>query len=256
MTPWVRRLIAANVLVYLLQQAVPSVTQEFLLYPPLLLERPWMLVTYMFLHSPTSIWHIAFNMFALWIFGPRVEERLGGGNFIALYLVSGIGGALLSFVPPQAPTLGASGAIMGVMLAYAMYWPRERFLFWGVVPVQVWLLVAAYVVMDVYGVGGIGGAGIAHFAHLGGLISGFLYLKVMQVRSPARSWKKKVAGPKPPALSGDADNVRRWRAIRLDDLHSVNRDEIVRLLDKAQTLGTKSLTEEERATLDRFAAMS
>jgi hypothetical protein len=120
----------------------------------------------------------------------------------------------------------------------------------------VWVLVAIYVVMDISGASGVGGAGIAHFAHLGGLASGYLYLKVMQLRSPARSWKKKVAGPRPPALLTDADNVRRWRAIRLDDLHSVNRDEIVRLLDKAQTQGTKSLTEDERATLDRFAALS
>lgn len=256
MTPWVRRLIAANVLVYLLQQAVPSVTRELWLYPPLVLERPWMLVTYMFLHSPTSIWHIAFNMFALWIFGPRVEERIGSGNFITLYLLSGVGGALLSFLPPQAPTLGASGAIMGVMLAYAMYWPHERFFLWGVVPVQVWILVAIYVVFDISGASGVTGAGIAHFAHLGGFISGYLYLKVMEIRSPARSWKRKIAPPRPAALLGDADNLRRWRAIRIDELHSVNRDEIVRLLDKAQALGTKSLTEEERATLDRFAAMS
>ncbi len=254
MTPWVGRLIAANVVVYVLQQTMPWITPEFLLVPAQILERPWMLVTYMFLHA--NLFHIGFNMFALWIFGPRVEARIGGPNFLAMYLVSGVGGALLSFAPPQAPTLGASGAIMGVMVAYAMYWPHERFLIWGVIPVQVWILVAIYVVMDVSGAVGVGGAGVAHFAHLGGLISGYLYLKVMQFRSPAKSWQRKVAGPRPPAILSDADNVRRWRAIRLDDLHSVNRDEIVRLLDKAQTLGTKSLTEEERATLDRFAAMS
>jgi membrane associated rhomboid family serine protease len=254
MTPWVGRLIAANVVVYVLQQTMPWITPEFLLVPSQILERPWMLVTYMFLHA--NLFHIGFNMFALWIFGPRVEARIGGPNFLAMYLVSGVGGALLSFAPPQAPTLGASGAIMGVMVAYAIYWPHERFLIWGVIPVQVWILVAIYVVMDVSGAIGVGGAGVAHFAHLGGLISGYLYLKVMQFRSPARSWQRKVAGPRPAAILSDADNVRRWRAIRLDDLHSVNRDEIVRLLDKAQTLGTKSLTEEERATLDRFAAMS
>lgn len=253
MTPWVRRLIAANVLMYVLQQTVSWITPALLLYPAYVLQRPWMLVTYMFLHA--SIFHIAFNMFALWIFGPRVEERLGGGNFIALYLVSGVGGALLSFVPPQVPTLGASGAIMGVMLAYAMYWPHERFLIWGVIPVQAWIMVAAYVAMDVSGAGGFGGAGIAHFAHLGGFISGYLFLKVMQLRSPARSWKKKLTGPNPPPLLGDADSLRRWRTIRLDDLHSVNRDEIVRLLRKAETEGTKALTPEERATLNRFAAM-
>ena len=77
----------------------------------------------------------------------------------------------------------------------------------------------------------------------------------MQFRSPARSWKNKVAGPRPSPLLGDAESLRRWRTIRLDDLHSVNRDEIVRLLEKAQTQGTKTLTVEERATLNRFAAM-
>jgi len=254
MTPWVRRLIAANVVVFLAQQAIPSLTPELLLDPAHVLDRPWMLVTYMFLHG--SIFHIAFNMIALFVFGPRVEDRIGGNNFIALYLVSGVGGALLSFVPPLVPTLGASGAIMGVILAYAIYWPRERFLIYGVLPVPAWLLVAAYVAMDVSGASGFGGAGIAHFAHLGGFISGYLYLKVMQFRSPARNWKIRIASPRPSAVLGDADSLRRWRAIRLDDLHDVNRQEIVRLLEKAQTLGTKSLTEEERATLNRFAAMT
>jgi hypothetical protein len=185
-----------------------------------------------------------------------VEARLGGPNFIAMYFVSGIGGALLSFAVPQSQTVGASGAIMGVMLAYAMYWPHERFFLWGVLPVQVWILVAIFVVFDVSGASGVGMAGIAHFAHLGGFVGGYVYLKVMEIRSPARSWKRKIAPPRPAVLLGDADNLRRWRAIRTDELHSVNRDEIVRLLDKAQALGTKSLTEEERATLDRFAAMS
>jgi hypothetical protein len=172
-----------------------------------------------------------------------------------MYAVSGVSGALLSFLPPQASTVGASGAIMGVMLAYAMYWPHERFFIWGVIPVQAWILVVVFVAFDITGASGVGMAGIAHFAHLGGFLGGYAYLKVMEIRSPARSWKKKSAPPRPAALLGDADNLRRWRAIRIDTLHSVNRDEIVRLLDKAQTLGTKTLTEEERATLDRFAAM-
>lgn len=255
MTPWVRRLIVANVIVFALQTFVPGLTQVLILVPALVLDRPWTPVSYMFLHS--GIMHILFNMLALFWFGPRVEERLGGRHFASLYFVSGIGGALLSFATPDVPILGASGAIMGVMIAYAMYWPHERFFIYGVLPVEAWLIVVLYVGMDVIGAGGFGGAGIAHYAHLGGAASGFLYLKGMERRSPARAWKRQLGGPTAPsAAPGDRENLRRWREIRLDDLHAINREEIVRLLQKVQSLGTKSLTPEERATLDRFSNLT
>ncbi len=254
MTPWVRRLIVANIAVLLLQTLVPDITPALILVPALALERPWTLVTYMFLHS--GILHILFNMLALYWFGPRVEARLGSRNFILLYFVSGIGGALLSFATPHVPILGASGAIMGVMMAYAVYWPHERFLIYGILPVEAWLLVVLYVGMDVMGAGGVGGAGIAHFAHLGGAAAGFLCLKVLEQLSPAHAWKRHIAGAAAPGVLGDRDNLRRWREIRLDDLHPVNRDEVLRLLEKAQSAGTQSLTPIERATLDRFSGLS
>ena len=195
-------------------------------------------------------------MLALYWFGPRVEERLGGRHFITLYGVSAVGGALCSFVAPMVAVIGASGAIMGVLLAYAKYWPRERFFIYGVIPVQAWMLVAIYVILDLGGAGGIGGAGIAHYAHLGGLASGYIYLKWLELRSPARAWKKKADGPAAaPKILGTADSLRRWREIRLDNLHPVNRDEIVRLLQKVETEGQSSLTPEQRATLNRFSGM-
>jgi membrane associated rhomboid family serine protease len=254
MTPWVRRLIVANVVVFAAQMAMPSLTPLLWLRPAFVLAQPWTLITYMFLHG--GVTHILFNMLFLYFVGPRVEQRLGGRNFIVLYFVSGIGGALASFATPSVPIVGASAAIMGVMMAYALYWPRERFFLYGVIPVQAWLLVLLYVVLDVAGTGGFGGAGVAHLAHLGGLASGFLCLKVMEWRSPARTWKKKLDAPTTPSVFGDGDALRRWREIRIDDLHPVNRDEVVRLLDKAGTQGTRSLTAEERATLNRFAGGS
>jgi membrane associated rhomboid family serine protease len=253
MTPWVRRLIAANVAVFLVQWAVPGFTGPLLLVPALVLERPWTLVTYMFLHG--GILHIVFNMLALYWFGGRVEERLGGRQFVTLYLISGIGGALLSFATPRVPILGASGAIMGVMTAYAKYWPRQRFYIYGVLPVEAWLLVTIYVILDISGAGGLGGAGIAHFAHLGGFGTGFLYLKWLELRSPGRRWAKQVAGPAPSGRSPDGETVRRWRDIRVEGLHPVNRDEITRLLNKIQSSGMSSLTLDERATLDRFSSL-
>jgi membrane associated rhomboid family serine protease len=252
MSPWVRRLIVANIVMYGLQYFVPAVTDLFVLVPRLLLYRPWTIVTYMFLHDPHDIWHILFNMYTLYLFGPRVEERLGSQNFIWLYLLSGIGGGLLSFIQPNVGVLGASGAIMGVILAYAMYWPRDRILIWGILPVEMWMLATAYVVFDIVG---FGGANIAHFAHLGGVATGYLYLKALELRAPARAWKKKVTTQRSPVVGGigNGDPLKRWREIRLDDLHPINRDEVVRLLKKAQQDGTRSLTPEERATLDRFA---
>ncbi len=251
MTPWVRRLIIANVLVYGFQQFYPPLTGMLAYIPAYTLQQPWTLITYAFLHG--SIWHILFNMLALYWFGVRVEERLGGRHFITLYGISAVGGALCSFVTPMVPIIGASGAIMGVLIAYAKYWPREKFYIYGVLPVQAWMLVAIYVVMDIGGAGGIGGAGIAHFAHLGGFASGYLYLKWLEFRSPARAWKQKVDAVPAPKVLGAAESLRRWREIRLDDLHSVNRDEIVRLLKKVDTEGPSSLTPEQRATLNRFS---
>jgi len=124
---------------------------------------------------------------------------------------------------------------------------------YGVVPVEAWLLILVYVALDLGGAVGIGGAGIAHFAHLGGAATGYLYLTAHNLRSPARQWRRQVTAAPPPRVFGDGDPVRRWREIRLDDLHPINRDEIVRLLDKVDRTGVRSLTPEERATLDRFA---
>ncbi len=254
MTPWVLRLIVANVLVFVAQQFVPSLERTLAFLPALIFVQPWTMVTYMFVHGGWL--HILFNMLALFWFGPRVEERLGGRSFLVLYFLSGIGGALLSFAIPSArmiPIVGASGAIMGVAVAFARYWPRERFYLYGVVPVEAWLLILLYVGWDLSGAFGIGGAGIAHFAHLGGAAAGYVYLMLHSWRSPARQWRRQVAVAPPQRVFGDGDQVRRWREIRLDDLHPINRDEIVRLLAKVDHTGVRSLTPEERATLDRFA---
>jgi membrane associated rhomboid family serine protease len=251
MSPWVRRLIIANIVIFGLQFFVPSVTYWLELVPADLLVRPWTLITYMFLHDTHNITHILFNMYSLYLFGPRVEERLTSQHFIWLYLLAGIGGGLLSFITPNIAIIGASGAIMGLIVAYAMYWPRDRLLFWGILPMEMWMLCAIFVLLDLVGFG----ANIAHFAHLGGAVTGFLYLKVLEIRSPARAWKKRVGPTRSPVIGGigNGDPLKRWRDIRLDDLHPINRDEVVRLLKKAQQYGTRSLTNEERATLDRFA---
>lgn len=251
MTPWVTRLIIANVAVFFVTVAVPLVpVRLFVLVPILVPTRPWTLVTYMFLHA--GLWHLFFNMLALFFFGPRLEARLGGRQFLWLYFVSGLTGALLSLpFSPRVGIVGASGAVFGVLLGFARYWPRERIYIWGVLPIEAWLLVVIMTVMSLWGGFGGAGSGVAHFAHLGGFLGGFLYLKWAESRSASARFKARaspIAGKKRPGRS----DLEGWRRIRRDHLHPINRDELDRILDKISEVGVSSLTPDERAFLERF----
>lgn len=250
MTPWVVRLLIANIAVFLAAEIFPLLKLLMLLRPVYMLVRPWTVFTYMFVHA--DLWHLFFNMLALFFFGPRLEARLGGGRFLRLYFFSGLMAALVSLIAtPFAAIIGASGAVFGVLLGFARYWPREQIYIWGVLPVEARWLVIGMTVLSLWG--GFGGiqTGVAHFAHLGGFLGGFLYLKWVEVRSPARKFKR-LARPAPKAAR--PSDVDRWRKISRDELHPVNREELDRLLSKIDETGIESLTPDERAFLDRCAA--
>ncbi|MFQ6045444.1 MAG: rhomboid family intramembrane serine protease [Gemmatimonadales bacterium] len=250
MTPWVTRLLVANVAVFLIAEIFPLLKFLLLLRPAYIPFRPWTVVTYMFLHA--NLWHLFFNMLALFFFGPRLEARLGGGRFLRLYFFSGFMAAIVSLVAtPFAAIIGASGAVFGVLLGFARYWPREQIYIWGLLPIEARWLVIAMTALSLWG--GFGGiqSGVAHFAHLGGFLGGFLYLKWIELRSPARKFKR-LSQPKPAtARSSDVD---RWRAIRREGMHPVNQEELDRLLSKIDETGVESLTMDERAFLDRCSA--
>jgi len=246
MTPGVRALLYANIAMYIVAIESPAVAQALMLVPVLIPERPWTVLTYMFLHAGLA--HIAFNMIALYFFGPRVELRLGTRHFFYLYFTSGLVGALTSILTPTAAIVGASAAIFGVMLAYARYWPRDLLLVWGIVPIQARWFVIGMTALSLFA--GVTGAqsGTAHFAHLGGFLGGWLYLKWLE--RPAARFRAMVDAPTHPRESL-ATSLARWRRIPLDQLHPVNREEIERLLGKAE--GGAPLTQQERAVLDRFS---
>jgi membrane associated rhomboid family serine protease len=249
MTPWVLRLIFANVGVFLLTAWNPRLAGPFVLVPALIPYRPWTLVSYMFLHA--GFMHVFFNMIALYFFGPQVELRLGGRKFLGLYLVSGLTGALLSIATPLAHIVGASGAVFGVMLAFARYWPRATILIWFF-PMQARVAVVMMAALAIFG--GFGGTqpGIAHFAHLGGFAGGYLFLRIAEARSPAARFRARVAPP--PARRTSDDDLERWRRVDPSALHPVNREEYERVMAKLAAGGAGSLTPGEREFLDRFSA--
>jgi membrane associated rhomboid family serine protease len=251
MTPWVLRLIIANGVVFLL--TIARVPMDRLVFvPALLLRQPWTLVTYMFLHG--GLGHLFFNMLSLFFFGPRLEMRLGSRRFLILYLVSGITGGLLHLIfSPQAAVVGASGAVFGVMLGFARYWPRDQILIWGVFPVEArWMVAGMTVLALFFGFQPGGGGGIAHFAHLGGFLGGWVCLKLFEQTSPARRFQQKVALAKP--RESAESTLARWSRIRRENLHEVNRAELDRILDQISANGIQSLSQGDREFLERFSA--
>lgn len=244
MTRWVLRLIVANVIVFLLQQARASVTQELVFVPVLVFAKPWTLITYMFLHGSMS--HILFNMLGLLFFGPRLEIQLGERDFLLLYFISGIVAGLVSFVTPYTPILGASGAVYGVFLGFAYYWPRENIYIWGVLPVQARFMVAFMTALSLFGGFGFTSDNVAHFAHLGGFLGGFLFVKFLDRKKKVIDQIVSILPP---------PDTSKWRSIDRTKLHEVNRTELDRILDKINASGFNSLSMSEREFLDRFSSI-
>lgn len=254
MTPWVARLIFANVVMYVLTlpMVFPGLGDALMFVPALILSRPWTIVTYMFLHA--NLGHIFFNMLVLFFLGPRVEARLGGRRFIGLYLVSGVMGGILSFTTPMIGVIGASGAVYGVMFGYAYLWPRDVLHIWGVLPVESRWLVLGLTVLSL--VSGYTGSqdGIAHFAHLGGFLGAWIYLKAVARVGGARQFQKR-ANPDapPPTLATTSVAMARWANISREGLHPVNAEELDRVLAKLKAEGIGRLTESEKQFLERFS---
>lgn len=253
MTPWVLRLLLANVAVFFLIPVGSPLWYRLMLIPSAIGVQPWGVVSYMFLHG--NFTHLLFNMIGLFFFGPRLEALLGSRDFLRLYFFSGLGGAVLSFLfASNAPVVGASGAVFGILLAFAIYFPRERIYIWGVLPVEARFLAIFLAVMSLYS--GFSGAqaGVAHFAHLGGFAGGWLFLRWRRRRRvPRRIVEAAGSEHRPGTGSGDWESRRAWESIPLDRLHELNRDEVEKLLEKVRDRGVRSLSQDERDFLDRMA---
>lgn len=261
MTPWTRRLLIANVVMFLVTSSYPGLAEPLVLYPPRIWAQPWMVFTaftYMFLHA--GMGHLFGNMIGLFFFGPRLENRLGPKGFLLLYFLSGLGGAAFSFVfARQAPVVGASAAVYGVLLGFAMYWPRERIYLYFVIPVEAWLIVSLVVFYTLYaGANPAAGSRTAHFAHLGGFVVAFAFLRWWDWRIGAgkRDFQKKLRSESPRGigLMGDRIQLERWKGISVDLLHELNRGEVQRLIAKAERDGMSSLTPPERDFLNRMSS--
>ncbi len=258
------RILVANVLAFLVIQPGTLLYAILTLFPPGVVGldqaylpampfRPWTVFTYMFLHA--NFGHVFFNMLGLFFFGPRLEARLGPKGFLGLYFFSGLGGAAFSFLFSfGAPVVGASAAVYGILVGFAMYWPREPIYLWMILPVPAGLLALGLVAMSLYsGISGTG-TGVAHFAHLGGLAvgAGYLRWRDWHTGKDRRDFQRKVRYSSSLNRS-DGDTARRWMAIDVESMHELNRSEVEELLARVANDGVKSLSSEERQFLDRMS---
>jgi rhomboid family protein len=188
----VKALIVANVVVFVATMLAPVLVPEFGLVPVAVVGRLhlWQLVTYMFLHG--GFFHIFFNMFALWMFGVELERMWGTHEFLKFYFVTGVGAAVLTVLFALLPfgfaeqvyysvVIGASGAIYGLLLAYALYFPNRPIYLYFLFPIPAKVFVAIMGGIELFS--SISGAqgGVANATHLGGLLVAYLYLKGARV---------------------------------------------------------------------------
>jgi membrane associated rhomboid family serine protease len=180
-TPAVKFLLIVNTAVFILQIFLDQyLTWLFGLVPHLVWQNLylWQLFTYQFLHG--GLFHLLFNMLALWMFGCALERRWGSEFFLKYYFISVIGGGILNtlFVPDQmGPSIGASAGVYGILLAFGLIYPNQIIYLYFLVPLKmkhfVWIIGAIALYSSITS----GESGIAHLAHLGGMLFGYLYLR-------------------------------------------------------------------------------
>lgn len=250
--PAVKYLIIANTGIFLLQQvAGRAILADMLTYlgltPAFFFSHValWQLVTYMFLHG--GLWHLLINMLILYMFGVELEGHWGTKQFLKYYFLCGIGAGvfhLLISLGSPIPVVGASGAIYGLLAAFGLLFPNRilTLLLFFFLPIQI---MAKYLVMIFVGIslfyGFFGGeSGVAHFAHLGGMLVGFLYLKLDWRLAAMGKWLRR-------------HSVNRRLRIERADRQRENqlRERVDAILDKINEVGYDNLSEEEKRILNQ-----
>lgn len=192
---------ALIILIYLLQLAIPSLTDQLAFQTTQFSDTPWKILTSIFAHSPGDYMHLLNNLFFLTIFGTILEHYIGSRKFLILFLATGLLANLSAFTfYPDSRVLGASGAISGIIAFLAVIKPRRVGLFWGA-PVPMWLALIGWVVINLAGIGS--SAGIAYESHLYGLASGVFGGLLYRKRHTSQEEQRKE-------LEMDETVLRQW----------------------------------------------
>jgi membrane associated rhomboid family serine protease len=259
MPPVIKALLMANVAVFLFQLSPALgdyITYYFALWPIGSEQfQFWQPLTYMFLHG--GIGHIFFNMLALWMFGMEIENYWGSKQFSIYYFTCGIGAGLINLLATAgsfSPTVGASGAIYGVLLAFGMMFPDRIIYFYFFVPLKAKYFVAIYAAIEFFSTLGSGGSNVAHAAHLGGMLVGYIYIKIMQREFPFQKYFERLKQKaRQEQFRRDSAPLRSYPAATprppVSEAKVINEKRVDEILDKISKKGYDSLSEEEKKIL-------
>jgi membrane associated rhomboid family serine protease len=263
LTPWVGRLMLVNAVLLVLLQTVftaPGFPAVLRFVPAQAVDRPWTFLSYMFVHS--GLLSLGGNLLLLLIFGPAVERRLGGRGFLLYYLFCGIGTAAftlgLSSFMTLPPLLGATGAALGVALAFAFAEPEAKLVLFPFerpfsARALVLFLSGVNVVLALWL-----NDGLAHLGYLGGLATGYVLFRIQslvgrrQPKEPKSIARRPVMAPIPVRQGGTITEVRPALA-RPEPREEYPAEEVDRVLDKISAFGIQSLTAEERRFLNEVS---
>lgn len=231
---------------------------------------PWQVITYMFMHGDFT--HLFFNMFALWMFGLELENLWGSKKFLIYYTICGLGAAIANlFVAPffstVGPTVGASGSVYGILLAFGYLFPNRQIYIYFMIPLKAKYLVILYMALEVFAVASQSESGIAHVAHLGGAVVGLIYLlttnrtKMNLFNNFKSSYTSNSFGsnnqyrppdPQPQQKTYNAeykDIETNDYKNEMDEKQKEIQDKVDTILDKLSKTGYQSLTDEEKRIL-------
>jgi len=179
------KILIITAIAFILQQIIPYFESIFILNSSYILSRPWMFLTAIFLHG--SLIHIFFNMFALLIFGPLIEDRIGSRRFLFVYIIGGLIANIVGvFFYPQA--LGASGAIMAMLGTLVILMPHLRVFIYGLIPIPLWMAGILWFLLDLFG-SFSGTRGIGHIVHIAGLLFGLIFGLYLRNKTQKISFK-------------------------------------------------------------------
>ncbi|MBI3124458.1 MAG: rhomboid family intramembrane serine protease [Ignavibacteriales bacterium] len=274
--PMIKNLLIINIAVYFIQMIFGSLSfggvpgelilsHYFALNP---LEginsnfQIWQLLTYQFMHA--DFMHIFFNMLMMWMFGIEIENIMGSQKFLLFYILSGLGAGMLQLL--GAPllsdslgyTIGASGAVYGIMIAFAMYFPDRYVMFSFLIPVKAKYLITFLIVIEFISVREP--SFVAHLAHIGGALTAFIFIlidrrKQINVNRLFRNFKKPGSNPfrpryqKKPANDYDVEDAKFYDINNKPSDEEVNQEEIDKILDKISQSGYQGLSDREKRIL-------
>ncbi len=246
----VNRLILINVGVFFFQflAGLTSTRMELIfgLVPAYVVSKVmvWQFITYMFLHG--DLFHLGFNMFTLWMFGRELEIIWGKREFIKFYLICGVGAGLFCWITglnSTIPTIGASGAVLGILTAYGLTFPNRYLYIYLFIPIKAKYLALLFAILEFFQGLQYSSDGIAHFAHLGGIITAVLVLKFPRHRRIMPDFKKLC---------------QEYRKKRFNRIHQQRekevrelKDQVDQILDKISAQGINSLSRSEKKILEK-----